>query len=179
MDLVDVLNEMGGLESLQREFGVSKAQANAAAGALLPAILGGFKKQAHAPSGGLDDLVGMLNGLGGGGLLDEVLRPQPTNVQAGNDVLGEIFGSREVSRSVAQHASVQTGLETSLLKRMLPVVAMMAAGYLSRQGPAPAGGRQAVRASAEAHHGLADLLDLNGDGNPLDDVLNIAGSLLR
>ena len=179
MDLANVLHDTGGLESLEREFGISKAQATAAAGALLPAILGGFKKQAHAQPGGVGDLLGMLNGFGGGDLLDEVLRPQPTNAQAGNDVLGEIFGSREVSRSVAQHAAVRTGLEPSLLKRMLPVVAMMAAGYLSRQGQAPVGSQPAMRANTQAHHGLADLLDLNGDGNPLDDVLNIANSLLR
>jgi len=36
-----------------------------------------------------------------------------------NDVLGQIFGSKDVSRTVAQSAAEETGLEPSLLKKML------------------------------------------------------------
>ena len=49
MQITDVLAQMGGLQSIARELGVSEAQAaTAGADALLPAILGGFKKQAQA-----------------------------------------------------------------------------------------------------------------------------------
>jgi hypothetical protein len=62
------------------------------------------------------------------------LAPQPTDVNRGNDVLGQIFGSRDVSRSVARHASTQSGLDPALLKKMLPVLAMLVSGYMARSG---------------------------------------------
>ena len=127
MQIMDMLEQMGGTQSLAREFGVSESQAASGAAALLPAILGGFKKQTQGQPAGLERLIGMLSGLGGGGLMDEVLAPQPTNVSPGNDVLGQIFGSREVSRTVAQNAAGQMGLDPALLKKMLPVLAMLVA----------------------------------------------------
>ena len=75
----------------------------------------------------------MLGGLGGGGLMDDVLAPQPTNVRPGNDILGQIFGSKDVSRTVAQNAATKTGLDATLLKKMLPIVAMLVAGYMAKQ----------------------------------------------
>ncbi len=194
MQLTDILNQMGGVQSVARELGVSDAQAATGAAALLPAILGGFKRQTQAQPTGLEGLAGMLGSLGGGGLLDDVLSPQPTNVSRGDDVLGQIFGSRDLSRTVAQNASAQTGLDPMLLKKMLPILAMLVAGYMAKQGHASAapqtgggglgdllggmlGGGQA--AAGRGAPSLASMLDLDGDGNPLDDILGMAGKLLR
>ena len=199
VQLTDLLGQVGGLQSMARELGVSETQAASGAAALLPAILGGFKKQAQSQPGGLGGLGSLLNGLGGGGLLDDVLSPQPTNVDRGNDVLGQIFGSRDVSRAVAQNAAGQSGLDPALLKKMLPMLAMLAAGYMARQhgaGAAPAGagaglpgglagalggmlGGGAAHAPGGGAGGLASMLDLDGDGNPLDDILGMAGKLMR
>ena len=134
MQIMDVLGQTGGIQSMARELGVSESEAASGASALIPAILGGFKKQAQAQPAGLDSIIGMLGGLGGGGLMDEVLAPQPTNVRPGNDILGQIFGSKDVSRTVAQNAAAKTGLDATLLKKMLPVVAMLVAGYMAKQG---------------------------------------------
>src|SRR3546814_13005811 len=90
-------------------------------------------------------LGGLLGLLGGGGLLDSVLGSQPTPVNQGNDVLGQIFGSKDVSRTVAGQAAAQTGVDSGLLKRMLPMLAMIAAGYLATQG-----GLETGRASCRA-----------------------------
>jgi len=192
MDITEILRQVGGLQSMARELGIDEAQAAAGAEALVPAILGGFKRQAGAQPAGLEGLAGLLGGLGGGSLLEDVLAPQPTNVGRGNDVLGQIFGSREVSRTVAQHAGSQSGLDPALLKKMLPMLAMLVAGYMSRQGTAPtaqrpggglddllgglAGGQ---RTPTGGPAGLGSLLDLDGDGNPLDDILGMAGKLMR
>jgi hypothetical protein len=62
---------------------LSDVQAANGAEALLPAILGGFKKQAQAQPGGLEGLGGLLGQLGGGSLFDNVLSPQPTDVSRG------------------------------------------------------------------------------------------------
>jgi len=80
----------------------------------------------------------LLGSLGGASLLDDVLSPQPTNTSRGDDVLGQIFGSPDVSRTVARNAATQTGLDPSLLKKMLPMLAMLVAGYMAKQHSAPA-----------------------------------------
>jgi len=191
MQITEMLDSMGGFQSMARELGVSDAQARSGAEALMPAILGGFKKQAQ-PSG-LDGLLNMVQGLGGGGMLDNVLAPQPTDIGQGNGVLGQIFGSQDVSRAVAQNVATNTGLDPSLLKKMLPMLAMMVGGFMSRQGgtaqAAPAesglggllsglmGGGQAANPGQSG--GLASMLDLDGDGNPLDDIMGMAGKLLH
>jgi hypothetical protein len=166
MQINEILTETGGSNSIARELGISEQQVQMGAAALLPAILGGFKKQVQTQPTGLSGLGGLLGSLGGGGLLDDVLASHPTNIDRGNNVLGQIFGSKEVSRNVAQNASAKTGLDPSLLKKMLPMLAMVVAGYMARQRPeveaAPTGARRG---------GLGGLLDLDGDGNPLDDIL--------
>lgn len=217
MNITDILIQSGGVDSMARELGIPPAIAKAGAGALLPAILGGFKKQAQTQPTGLDGLGGLLGQLGGGGLLDAVVADAPTPVDSGNDVLGQIFGSKDVSRTVAGHAATQTGIDPALLKKMLPIVAMMVAGYLAKQsggaagvdggglgsliggalggggglggmlgnilGGALGGGTQspatAPASGAGALGSLGGLLDMNGDGNPLDDILGMAGKLAR
>ena len=80
MSIVDMISKMGGLQSMARELGVSETQAASGAEALIPAILGGFKKQAVQQPGGVEGLGGLLGQLGGGALLDDVVSPQPTNL---------------------------------------------------------------------------------------------------
>jgi hypothetical protein len=199
MQITDILAQMGGLQSMARELGVSENQAASGADALIPAILGGFKKQAQSQPSGAEGLGDLLGQLGGGALMDDVLSPQPTPVDRGNDVLGQIFGSKDVSRTVAQNAASQSGLEPSLLKKMLPMVAMLVAGYMAKQrsganpGQASPGGglgdllggmlsgqaSGAGRTMSGTGGGLGSMLDLNGDGNPLDDILRMAGKVLR
>ncbi|MGL3820064.1 DUF937 domain-containing protein [Sphingopyxis sp. R3-92] len=208
MNLTDILAQAGGIESMAKELGVSPSIAKAGADALLPAILGGFKKQAEG--GGIEGLGGLLGQLGGGGLLDSVLGSQPTPVDQGNDVLGQIFGSKDVSRTVAGQAATQTGIDSGLLKQMLPILAMMVAGYMAKQGGGQSGGGGlgdliggalgggssgggglggmlgnvlggamggGAAPSAGGLGGLANMLDLDGDGNPLDDIMGMANKL--
>jgi hypothetical protein len=209
MQITDILAQMGGLQSIARELGVSETQAASGAAALAPAILGGFKKQAQSQPSGLEGLGGLLGKLGGGALLDNVLGPQATDVNRGNEVLGQIFGSKDVSRTVAQNAASQTGLIPDLLKKMLPMMAMLVAGYMAKQKntaaatptaqAAPTGGAlggllggllggggggghtntPTGAQGASTAGGLASMLDLNGDGNPLDDILRMAGKAMR
>ena len=182
MQCTDILAQTGGLQSIARELGVSETQAASGAAALLPALLGGFKKQAQSQPAGLEGLGSLLGQLGGGGLLDDVLAPQPTDVRRGNDVLGQLFGSQDVSRAVAQEAAAQSGLAPAVLKKMLPLLAMLVAGSLAKQRGADA---EAQPSSAQPPSaggwlgGLASMLDLDGDGNPLDDVLRMIGRVMR
>ena len=203
MNLTDILAQAGGLQSVARDLGLSEEQAAAGAEALLPAILGGMKKQAQAQPAGLGGLGGLLGQLGGGGLLDQVLGPQPTDPSQGNEVLGRIFGSRDVSRAVADNAASQSGLDSSVLRKMLPLLAMLVTGFMARQaggaGRAQEGGglgglggligglgglfggagAAGLGGGMDALGGLGAMLDMNGDGNALDDILRMAGKMNR
>ena len=66
MQPTDFLAQTGGLQAMARELGVSESQAAAGAAALLPAVLGGFKKKATQPADA-DGLGGLLGRLGGHG----------------------------------------------------------------------------------------------------------------
>jgi hypothetical protein len=211
MDIGSLLQQSGAIGSIAKQLGVNEQVAQMGANALLPSILGGFKKTAQAQPTGLDGLGGLLGQLGGGGLFDAVVAPEPTPVDQGNSILGQIFGSKDVSRTVADHASTQTGIDPSLLKQMLPILAMLVAGYMAKQSGGEGqgggglgdliggalggggssgglggmlssvlgGGQQSAAKPASGMGGLGSLLDMNGDGNPLDDILGMAGKMMR
>lgn len=199
MEIVEMLRRSGGLDAVSKQLGIPPSMAAAGADALLPAILGGFRKSTDAAGGGeggLGSLIGMLGTLGGGALAANVLGPEETDVSKGNDVLGQIFGSKDVSRSVAADAAGKTGIDVETLKKMLPLLAMLVGGYLSAraggsgaQGSGGLGGLGSILGSVLGNAsgsapaqggglgGLGSLLDLNGDGNPLDDIIGMAGKL--
>ncbi|PZT90245.1 MAG: hypothetical protein DI637_04425 [Citromicrobium sp.] len=145
MNLSQVLQQSGVIDSMARELNIDPATAKMATGALLPAIVAGMGRsttQAAPAGGGLGDILGSLAGASGAGgglgglggiLLDQVTRQDPTPTQPGNDILGQIFGSKDVSRGVASEVSAATGIDSALLKKMLPILAMAVAGYMAKQ----------------------------------------------
>ncbi len=208
MDISSILVQSGAIDGIANQLGIPPAMARAGAGALLPSILGGMKGQAQQQSGGLGDLIGMLGGMGGAGMLEQVLSPNAANVGQGNEVLGQIFGSKDVSRTVAADASAKSGIDAETLKKMLPLLAMAVAGYMAYQGrqgggaapaQADAGGlggglggilgsilgggastpaAPAATPAAGGLGGLGSMLDMDGDGNPLNDILGMAGKAM-
>jgi hypothetical protein len=194
MNVTDLLAQAGGLSSIARELGVNEQQVSSGAAALLPALMGGFRKQAQAGGGG-DAVAQLLGSLGGSGLLDNVLSQHPTDVAQGNALLGTLFGSKDVSRAVAQGAAQQSGVDPALLTKRRPMLAMAVGGMMMRQqggggNAAPAGGAlgalgglvggllgggRGAAPAAGGMGGLLGMLDQDGDGNPLDDVMRMLG----
>lgn len=140
MSMLDALLQAGAAQSLARDVGTDEQTAQSGLAALLPAVLGGLQNQAGAQPQGLGGLASMLGGLGGGGLFDRAVAAEPTPVQPGNQLLGSIFGNKDGSRAVADHAAQQSGISPDLLKKMLPIVAMLAAGYFAKQAGGQGGG---------------------------------------
>lgn len=115
MQITDLLAQSGAFQSVARDLGIDESQAQSGAAALLPALLEGFQRPAQPGLGGLGEL------------------------------LGQIFGNKDTSRQVAADAAAGTGLDPALLRKMLPLLAMAVAGFMSRQPGAaetdsPAGG---------------------------------------
>ena len=141
---------------------------------LVPAVARGLQKN----SASQDGLGALMGALSGGGHQRYLENPQALTESAGiadgNAILGHIFGSKDVSRNVAANASSRTGIDASIIKQMLPMVAAAAMGALSKQ----AGGGTAARPdSGSALSMLNTFLDADRDGSAVDDVLNLAKKL--
>lgn len=164
MALLDMITQLGGsdaIEKLGAQVGLSPAQTHSAATALLPALAGGMKRQA-----GNAALGGLLAGLAPGAA------PTANAASAGNEILGQIFGSKDVSRTVATNAAATTGIDASKLKALLPLLATLGAGALASKASASTG------AAGGGLSGMLGMLDQDGDGDPLNDIMGIAGKFL-
>lgn len=216
MNMMDMIMQAAGGNTAQQagsQLGLSPQQSQQAIGALLPAISSAMKQNTASPQG----LAGLLGALQNGQHGQYLDNPQMLSQNAqtdGNAILGHLFGSKEVSRAVAGRAAEQTGLDTGVLKQMLPMVAMMAMGGLSKQTQnnsglqgmlaqaamqqlmgggaqgAPAkgigsmlggllggGARRQAQQQRQAHQQglgmLGRMLDADGDGNTMDDILGM------
>jgi hypothetical protein len=191
MNINQMLQQTGAVGAISRELGVDPATAEAGAGALLPSILSGFQnpvassEAAPASSafpglgGGLGGLLGTIGGLGGAGLLDNVTSDEPTQVDKGNQILGQLFGSKDGSRAIAASAAAQSGVQPSLLKKMLPILAMVAAGYVMKHAGQSGGLGGVLGGGAESRSpGNAAQPQPSGSADILGEIMGAAGKFL-
>jgi len=185
MNILDmILQSQGGgaVQQLGNQFGLPPGQAESALSALLPMVAAGLQRNMGS-QGGLDSLIGALaGGTHERYLEDPGVLADAASTQDGNGILGHIFGSKDVSRQVAQRASQQTGIDVGILKKMLPLVAALVMGGLSKQRSGlPLPGGPSI-GGLGGGGGLLDMLtpvlDSNRDGSALDDILGMAGRFL-
>jgi hypothetical protein len=177
-----ILNAQNGgvVRQLAQNFGLGEDQAVSALSNLVPALSQGLMQ--NSSSG--DGLQSLLSALGSGNhqryVEDLSTLDQQETIQDGNGILGHLLGSKDVSRQVARQASAQSGVGEDILKRMLPVVATMVMGSLSKQ--APALGLHNVLGGGETSGVLGMLssfLDANQDGSVAHDVMGFVGKLFQ
>jgi len=205
--LQEMLKAQGGdiVEQLAKQFGLDKSDAEKALSNLIPAVAGGVKKAASSKNS-LESLLGKVqaNQDMRRSIESPTVLGNPQVTQAGNEVLADIFGSKEVSRTVADQTSKSTGIDFGILKKMLPLVAGLVMSSLSKKGQSSNGGlgellgglagsSQPQRSSGlgsllgiifgsskkqqAPSGGLESFLDFDGDGNIADDVLDLARKL--
>jgi hypothetical protein len=143
LTLMDMLSEGANgkmIDQVARQFDLSRDQTIAAMEVLLPAFSQGLKRNASDPAG----MMNFLNALSSGRHADYYSDPTKAfgmaGTEEGNAILGYLFGSKEVSRAVADQAAQFSGLSQSMLKSMLPTLAPIILGGLYKQmsGAAPA-----------------------------------------
>lgn len=146
-------------------------------GSLLPALSRGISHEISNP-GRVSDLMGALRRGNHQQYLDqpEALGREEA-IEDGNAILSHLLGSKDVSRRVASHAADQTGLDAGILKKMLPMIAALAMGALSKQAAsrgmsnASPGGQDQAGMLGQ----LVSFLDADKDGSVMDDLLGMAG----
>lgn len=134
-NLFDILqNAQGGqaMQNLAKAYGLSPEQTQAAVEALLPAFSMGLKRTTLDPNQ-FQSLFGMMNaGPHRSAFEDAMAAFGQQSTANGNDLLGALFGSKDMSRAIADQAAAMSGVGASVLKSMLPVLASMLAGGIAQ-----------------------------------------------
>jgi len=190
MNLLDsILTAKGGgaVSQLAKQFGLPEDQTASAIQNLVPALAGGLQR--NITQGGLDDVLSALTKGQHERYLDDPSSLGSEEVREdGNKILGHVLGSKDVSRQVAEQASQRTGISESILKQMLPAVASLAMGALSRgttsSSPSAAGIDNMASAALSGRGNdilgmLTPLLDRNADGSVKDDILGLVSGFFK
>lgn len=172
LDLLLADDNRNTLAQVSKQFDLGEKETRAAVEELIPALSRGLQKNT-ADGKGMDDL---LEALRTGQHERYTERPAtldaPQTVEDGNSILGHIFGNKQTSREVANRASQRSGVSSTILKKMLPVLASVVMGSLSKK---VRGGSSNARPSRADSGGLlGSLLDGDRDGSIWDDVLGMA-----
>lgn len=183
MNLMDAIMSANAspLSQISKKFGLSEDQTAQVVKQFLPALTNGIKQNV-ARQGGLDSLLDALNkGKHERYLDDEAALGSDQAILDGNGILGHLLKSKDTSRQLASRTAQSTGLDLDILKKILPMVAGLAMGALKKQGsssgvlPKTVKGKKAAAPSSMG--GLISLLDADGDGSPIDDLLGFAKKL--
>lgn len=125
MELLDILAQAQSGQAVQqvaKQFGLSEEQSALAFEMLAPVTASGVRRNV-GQEGGYDALINALSGGRHERYFDDPDAIQFGNVaEDGNNILGHIFGSKDVSRGVAQQLSGSSGIGSAILKQV-------AAGY--------------------------------------------------
>ena len=129
-DIVRQAQSGSAMDNFSRQFGLSAEQTQTAMRALLPAFSLALQHSAQNPNAFAQLLEMMASGryvpfFDGSG---PASLAQPT----GQQIIERLFGSTEASRQIAAQASAMTGIGTQVLQQMLPALAPVLIGGLSR-----------------------------------------------
>lgn len=191
-----------GLGQLAQQLGMDQGQAGGLAEMLAPAIGSAAKKRAE--SGGLEALLGQMQGEAQGGYFDNPAQAAaPEARQQGEAFLEQLLGSREATQNLAQEAASRANVDQSQVEQFMPALAAMLQGGMQKQMPDTSiqgmmQGLQGAQAAGGSGGGgimgmiggllggggssagggggfdlsmLTNMLDADGDGSPLDDIL--------
>jgi len=183
MNLLDMLmqSQKGGpLDSLTSMSGLQPNQMQQLLGQVLPVLAGGLKNGATTQNG-LESIVRALGTGNHDRYYDQpdILSQQDTRLD-GNGILGHLLGNKDASRQLASHASKNTGIDSALIKKMLPIIASVVMGAMNKR--ASSDGLLRPQQANHTNNGMMDLLsgflDVGGDGSIVDDVLRIGAKAL-
>ena len=137
LEMIMAAQSGSAIGNLGQQFGLSDEQAQQAVRALLPALSSGIKRSTASPDG-LAEFLKALNQPQHERYVDDpALLGDTATRQDGNNILGHILGSKDVSRSAVARASAQTGIGQEILKQMLPIIAAVIMGALTKSGRNP------------------------------------------
>ncbi|MER8725745.1 DUF937 domain-containing protein [Mesorhizobium sp. M1027] len=158
--LFDILAQAqngNGMQALAQQFGLSQQQTQAAVAALLPAFSQGLKRNTADPYGLGSFMTAMASGQHAKYFEDASRAFSPQGLDEGNGILGHLFGSKDLSRAVANQAAQASGVSQQVLQQMLPAIASMMMGGLFKQTTNQLGGQ--MHAAGSGDNPLGELIE--------------------
>ena len=197
MSLMNLLQQAQGgqgLGQLASQFGLDESKATELSQLLAPTIGSAAKQKAE--SGGLQDLLGALKGESQGAMFEDAAQAAaPAGQAQGMAFLEQLMGGQQGAEGLASEAADRTGIDMSTVMQFLPALAAMLQGGMQKQMPdssidgmlgALGGGQEGggglggliggLMGGGDKSGGfdlgsLTQMLDADGDGSPLDDIL--------
>lgn len=191
-DITELLTQQllgGELSQISQQLGADKNTTSQALSAAVPLLLSALANNASQPEGAKDLHKALAKDHDGTILnnMDSFLsNPQAAN---GAGILGHVLGDR---RDTVQNGLAQgTGLDASSVGQLLEIAAPLVMGVLGqqqRQQNLDANGlstlldqqqQEAQVTNPDLMSMVSNLLDMNNDGNALDDVFRLVGQFFR
>lgn len=187
MNILDaVLNNPQIVQQIAGQFGLSNDQASSVMGPMLTQLTSAMKGNINQQSGLEGLLKAVQNGNHGRHMESPSQLGQSETMTDGNNILGHLLGNKDGSRAVARNAAEKSGVGYDVAKKILPILASVVMGSLNKQanssgllenlGGLLSGTQQADNSQLT---GFAKMLDMNGDGSMVDDVINLAGKFFN
>jgi len=182
-----IISQLGGdtVANISKKLGIDEAQAQRAIGLARPVLIGALNRNASSTDGA-QALTNALQRDHNGSILENLGQKvtQPATIEDGSAILGHIFGSSQsgVQNSVSKGSGLDPQAASQLFAMLAPVV-MGALGQIQQKQSLDAQGVSQVlqqeRSTVEqTTSGLAQLLDMDGDGDITDEVVNLGANLL-
>jgi hypothetical protein len=174
------------VSQISQKIGADPGTTNQAIAMAAPLLMSALARNASNPQGA-QALHQALNQDHDGGILSDVAGFLGGNPQAANGagILGHVLGDQRgaVQNGLAQQTGLDANASGQLLEMLAPMV-MGALGQTQQQQGLDVNGlasmlgnhQQAAQSASPDMIGmLSGLLDMNKDGNPIDDIGRIAG----
>jgi len=174
--LIDmIINNPAIAGSIAKQIGIDPNDAGSIIGKLAPILMGGAKKNLQSDSSS-DGLLRQISNGQFSEMYDEpnIAIQKGDLTSMGNDILGQLTGSKENSRNVAKHVEEETGMSASVIKQILPMLAPFIIGALTKSSSSQ---RESYEQESQGG-GLTDILtnmmDQDHDGSMIDDMMGMA-----
>jgi len=179
----------GGVSEIARSVGLDSSDVTKVLGGAMPAIMAGLTRNSSS-SDGAAGLLGALDRDHDGSVLDDVMGylGGGGNLAGGAGILGHVLGGRQTT--VESAVSKSSGVDLASVGKIMAMVAPLIMGVLGKakrqqgldaSGLAAALGQQeraARQVSPSAVDMFSRMLDSDGDGDSMDDIVKMGSGLL-
>jgi hypothetical protein len=182
-----LLGQLSGdsLGAITDQLGIDEGTAQKAVGLALPLLIGSLNRNSAKPDGA-QALTNAVARDHDGSILNDLASNlmQPKVQEDGLAILGHVLGAKKenVGNSLGQASGLDSAQVIQLLSMLAPVV-LGAIGKAQREKKLDAQGVASMltqeREQADSTlPGIAQLLDMDGDGDVTQEMINLGGTLL-
>jgi hypothetical protein len=182
-----IISQLGGdtVSKISDKLGIDETQAQRAIGLALPVIIGALNRNASSAEGA-QSLTNALQRDHDGSILENLSQKigQASTIDDGMAILGHIFGEKQggVESTVSKGAGLDPEKAAQLFAMLAPIV-MGALGQIQQKKSLDAQGvsqvlQQERETVEQTTSGLTQLLDVDGDGDVTEEVINLGANLL-